>query len=296
LPYAGLADHHLASTVANAQADPAMSRARELAHEALKRDPDLPEAHGMLGIVAGPYERDWKEAERRFGLAMAREPVPWHVRQWHAYFYLFPVGRFEEALQEPQRTIVDDPLSQVNYLCLGAIAEGLGLEQDAGAAYAKALELDPQFWWAWARLGLQHAVAGRRADALARADKAMAIFPLSPLTIGLRAGVLRSTGDTQQAEALLAQLPAGSYGAPVALTCVHLVCGEIESRVRRTFAGLRSRWMMPRSCAASRPSVCRAMAGRRSSRIRVMARVVREGRYPQSVPAAAVRRLSLRDP
>jgi hypothetical protein len=50
------------------------------------------------GGARAPYERDWKEAERRFCLAMAREPVPWHVRQWHAYFCLFPVGRFEEAL------------------------------------------------------------------------------------------------------------------------------------------------------------------------------------------------------
>jgi eukaryotic-like serine/threonine-protein kinase len=231
LPYAGLADHHLASTVANVRADEAMPRARELAHEALKRDPDLPEAHGMLGIVAGPYERDWKEAERRFCLAMAREPVPWHVRQWHAYFYLFPVGRFEEALQQAQRTIGDDPLSQVNYMCLGTIAEGLGLENDARAAYDKALELDPQFWWAWARLGVLHAVAGRHVEALACADKALAIFPLSPLSIGLRAGLLRRTGDTQQAEALLARFPPGSYGAPVALTCVHLVCGDIDDAV-----------------------------------------------------------------
>ena len=231
LPYAGLADHYLASTVANARADEAMPRARTLAQKALTLDPDLPEAHGMLGIVAGPYEFDWREAERRFRLALTREPVPWHVRQWHAYFHLFPLGHIEEARRETQRTIEDDPLSQVNYLVLGAMSEGLGLEEQARTAYAKALELDPRFWWGWARLGLHHALSGRHADARACAEKAMAIFPSSLLNIGLLAGVLRSTGETQQAEALLATLPVGSYGAPVALTSFHLVCGEVDQAV-----------------------------------------------------------------
>jgi len=228
LPYAGLADHHLASTVANVRADEAMPRARELALKALEMDPDLPEAHGMLGIVAGPYQLDWKEAERRFRIAMAREPVPWHVRQWQAYFYLFPVGRFEEARRVAQRTLEDDPLSQVNYMVLGCISEGLGLEKDARAAYAKMLDLDPQFWWGWAQLGLHHSICGRHTEARACAEKAIAILPSHPLNIGLLAGALRSTGETQQAEALLAQLPSGSYGSPWALTCFHLVCGEID--------------------------------------------------------------------
>ena len=99
LPYAGLADHHLASIQTGVvPAGEAMPRARELAERALQLDPDLPEAHGLLGIVAGTYDLDWKEAERRFRLATAREPVPWHVCLWHSYFFLFSVGRFEEAL------------------------------------------------------------------------------------------------------------------------------------------------------------------------------------------------------
>jgi serine/threonine protein kinase/Tfp pilus assembly protein PilF len=227
LPYAGLADHHVATTVANVRSDEAMPRARELARKALELDPDLPEAHGMLGIVAGPYGLDWKEAERRFRLAMAREPVPWHVRQWHAYFYLLPMGRLEEALSEMRRTIEDDPLSQVNYFNLAGICEALGLDKEAETAFAKMLELDPRFWWGWARLGLHHAVSGRYADARACADTAIAIAPFSRLTIGLLAGVLWSTGDTQQAEEVLARVPAGAHGYAFARTCFHLVCGDI---------------------------------------------------------------------
>src|SRR5262249_28659020 len=67
LPYVGLADYHLAlSSVGGMRSTESMPRARELALRALQIDPNLPEAHAMLGIVAGHYDYDWVEAERRF--------------------------------------------------------------------------------------------------------------------------------------------------------------------------------------------------------------------------------------
>ena len=51
------------------------------------------------------------------------------------------------------------------------------------------------------------------------------------IAIGVLAGVLRNAGETARAEVLLAQFPAGSYGAPIALACFHLVCGEIDAAV-----------------------------------------------------------------
>ena len=98
LPYVGLADYHLAlAAVGGLPSREAMPKARELALRALEIDPDLPEAHAMLGIVAGHYDFDWSEAERRFRLAMAREPISRHLRQWNAYFHLFSIGRAHEA-------------------------------------------------------------------------------------------------------------------------------------------------------------------------------------------------------
>jgi serine/threonine protein kinase/Tfp pilus assembly protein PilF len=229
LPYAGMADHHFASTIVGVRADEAMPRARELARRALELDPDLPEAHAILGIAAGTYDLDWKEAERRFRLATAHEPVPWHVRNWHSFFYLFSVGRFQEARREAQRTLEDDPLSPINYLALGVISDGLGLKEEARAAYEKALELDPQFWWGWQQFGMHHAIYGSHADGRDCAEKAIAMFPSSPRNIGLLAGVLQNAGETARAEELLAQLPAGSYGSPVARMCFHLVCGQIDA-------------------------------------------------------------------
>src|SRR5262249_2060403 len=100
LPYVGLADYHLAlATAGGMRADEAMPRARALWLRGLQIDPNLPEAHAMLGIVAGHYDYDWIEAERRFNVVAAREQLSPHLRQWYATFLLFATGRFEQALE-----------------------------------------------------------------------------------------------------------------------------------------------------------------------------------------------------
>ena len=165
LPYVGLADYHLAlASVGGMPAREAMPRARELARRALELDPDLPEAHAMLGIVAGHYDLDWKEAERRFRLAMAREPISCHLRQWHAAFYLSSVGRKEEARREMERVLKEDPLSQMWHYNYSETLQGLGLDDEALAAARKAVEIDPQFWLGWWHFGMLHSIHGRHAD------------------------------------------------------------------------------------------------------------------------------------
>jgi tetratricopeptide (TPR) repeat protein len=229
LPYVGLADHYISQTWVGMPAGEAMPRARELAQRALELDPDLPEAHAMLGIVAGTFDLNWKEAERRFRLATAREPVPWHVRAWYSCFYLLWVGRLEEARQEAERALGDNPLSQILYWCLAIALDALGLEEEARAAHGKVVELDPQFWLGWCRFGMHHAIYGRHAEARDCAEKAFALFPSSPHNIGLLAGMLHRAGETGRADELLAQLPAGSHEDHVARLCFHLVRGEFDA-------------------------------------------------------------------
>lgn len=106
LPYVGLADYHFArGAVGASPSHEAMPRARERAQRALDIDPDLPEAHAMLGIVAGHCDYDWSEAERRFSLAIEREPLSPHLRQWYGTFFLFATGRTDEARLQLSRVI-----------------------------------------------------------------------------------------------------------------------------------------------------------------------------------------------
>jgi serine/threonine-protein kinase len=230
LPYVGLADHYFASTMFG-RAGELVPRARTLTMRALELDPGLAEAHGMMGVLAGFCARNWSEGERWFRQAMARDPVPWHVRSWYSCFYLFPLGRLQEARREAERALEDNPLSQILHWCLWCVLEALGLEAEARAACEKAVELDPQFWSGWWALGLHHIAAGRPAEALPPAEKAFAISPPSPYCIGLLAGAARNAGETARADALLQPLPAGSQRASVALACCHLALGEVDPAV-----------------------------------------------------------------
>src|SRR5713101_3537536 len=87
----------------------AIPLARSAAHKALEIDPSLREAQAVLGNIAATYDYDWEEAGRRFGLAMAREPVPPDVRCNYGFFYLLPVGRARDAVNEYRRALEEDP-------------------------------------------------------------------------------------------------------------------------------------------------------------------------------------------
>ena len=231
LPYVGLADFHLASSaIGGMNSQEGMPKARTLAQRALELDPDLPEAHGMLGIVAGHYDLDWKESERRFHLAMAHEPVTCHARQWYALFYLFATGRTEEAHGQMQRVLEQDPLSQMWHYTMSCVVAAMQLDTEALAWSRKAVEVDPRFWFGRAFLGLLHAKLGQQAETRECGEKAYSAAPWSPHSIGLLAGAMMNAGETRQAEELLAKL-GGDFREPLGLAVFHFVRGEIDKAV-----------------------------------------------------------------
>ena len=232
LPYVGLADHYFASTTLGGGRE-LIPRARKLAQRALELEPDLPEAHGMLGVLAGFCEGNWKEAERRFCEAISREPIPWHVRSWYFHFYLSPLGRYQEARREAELALADNPLSQMMCWCFGNVLEGQGLEAEAEAAYRKAADIDPHFWLGSWSLGVHHFVSDRWAEARAYIERAAVISPHAPYNIGALAAVLQKTGETARSESLLEQVRAGSEGRASALACFHLLTGDIDQAVEQ---------------------------------------------------------------
>jgi eukaryotic-like serine/threonine-protein kinase len=229
LPYVGLADYHFAlAAVGGIPAGDAMPRARELATRALQIDPDLPEAHGMLGIVAGHFDYDWQEAERRFQFVLKREPLSPHLRQWIASFRLFSTGHPDEALVQVTRVIEDDPLCQMWYGMRGNVLLGLNRVDDAIADLRHSVELDPTFWLGWLYLGMAYGTHGYYAEAWTCAEKAIAAAPWCPYAVGLMAGLLGHFGRTAEAELLHATLRNDSYGGPVGSVIERLVSGDVD--------------------------------------------------------------------
>ena len=232
LPYVGLADYHLAlAAVGGLPSLEAMPRARELAMRALEIDPDLPEAHAMLGIVAGVLDFDWPETERRFRLAMAREPISTHMRQWNAYFHLLSIGRPAEARRQHDRVIDEDPLSQMWHYTSAVSLLALGSEEAALNECRRSVELDPQFWVGWMLQGLIHALHGRHPESLQCAETAVASAARAPVAIGPMAAALVNTGRTVDAEPLLDELRSNTATGPIGMAYFHLARGDMDGAV-----------------------------------------------------------------
>jgi TolB-like protein/predicted Ser/Thr protein kinase len=263
LPYVGLADYHFAlAAVGASPSHEAMPRARELAQRALDIDPELPEAHAMLGIVAGHYEYDWGEAERRFRLAVKREPLSPHLRQWYGTFFLFAIGRADEARLQLSRVIEEDPLCQMWRLMRANLLPSVGLEHEALDDARKAVELDPDFWLGWADLGLLCARRHQHKEAMQCAERAMAGAPWCPYSIGVMAAALANDGQANRAEPLLAALQGDPYGGPVGLAVYFLARGEIEQAVEWSAKAAEQRFpaFIPRLIRTFEPSLRRSAA------------------------------------
>ena len=227
LAHCGYADHFLFSaSIGYLPAREAMPVVREEARKALEIDPSLPEAHGMLGNVAALYDFDWKEAKRRFHLAMAHDPVPPRVRQWYGWMYLMPMGRAAESLKQIELGVQEDPLNSIARQSLGIALLIVGRLADAQAELHKGLEFEQSQGDPHAYLAMTYARQEKWAEALHFAERAS---PMKPGNVGILAGVLKRMGQENRAEELIQKLmPGEAYGAPSGLSLFYFVCGELD--------------------------------------------------------------------
>jgi tetratricopeptide (TPR) repeat protein len=231
LAHIGLADYFLLlAGAALLPANDAMPLVRACAQKALEIDPSLPEAHAVLGVVAGLYDYDWKEAERLFRLAMARDPVSPQVHVYYGFYYLQPVGRLEDAVKELDRVLQKDPLNILARVVLGDCLGQAGRHEDASMEYLRVLELDENYWYACARLAVNYALRGMLTEALTFAEKAYSLAPWNSMAMAFFAAVLVRAGNESRAEEVLQNLRSApeAYGAPRALAIFHFLCGEID--------------------------------------------------------------------
>jgi eukaryotic-like serine/threonine-protein kinase len=219
-----------------------MPLARAEAQTALNIDPSLPEAQAMLGMIAAFYDYNWKEADRYFRQAMARDPIPPFIRAAYGFWYLQAVGRHQDAADECERALEKDPLNVIGHTNLGVCLLWAGRDPEASTEFYKALEIDGNFWFAIYALGIHHALKGTATEALPFAEKAHSLAPWSPDTIALLAGVLMRMGDAHQAESLIEKLkPVEKYGVPRGLTMFHALCGDSDKAADWTEKSIEQR-------------------------------------------------------
>ena len=244
-----LAESHLWNAFwGSANPRDAFPRAKAAALEALRLDDTIADAHSLLATVLGSGELDWVGAEQEFRRALALSPSSAVVRYDYAWCYamwfLYPLGRVEQALAEMRRALELDPLDPFYNSLVGYLHHSLGQCEPAVAHLQRAVELDPTFFFSHWMLSSVHALQGRLDEALAAAERANLLSGRHALTLGALGSSFGGAGRTAEARQVLDELTArrqSSYVPCAALAWASFGSGEPEQGIDWIARGIDER-------------------------------------------------------
>lgn len=227
--YSGLADCYIA--LASRDLYPAtqlIPKAEAAARRALTLDPELAEAHASMGAIHEVFHWRWERAQEEYLVALRLNPGYVTARQWYA-LGLAHRAKFSEALRQIAVAAENDPLS-VLLNASTAVIHYLARNYDAAEEFClRALEINPYHEPAHFTLGLSHQQRGRRDEAAAELEKALAISRGEPHVVAALGSLEAGTGDQTAARArleALAQLSLTRDVSPVHFATVHAALGE----------------------------------------------------------------------
>jgi TolB-like protein/Tfp pilus assembly protein PilF len=211
-----------------------LPKALVAAEQALKLDPDLPEAYASLGLINTYYLWNWEAAERNFRHALRLNPSCSPARQWYTEF-LAEMGRIAEALDVIDTAIVHDPMSRSIH-ATRAFALTFGRRFDEAIAQAKVvLELDPDYPMALIRIGLAYCAKGMHDEAIAalrRADASSAGLLDCKALLGYAYARAGRRVDALNQLSELRRLAADRYVPPFLFCNITVGLGEYDEAIR----------------------------------------------------------------
>ena len=149
----------------------AIARAKASAARAIAIDPNLPEAHGALGWIAFYGDWDCAESERRFTRALQLNPREFSSNVGVAHLHS-NTGRSAEALRAIEQAMALEPTSPLAGTLRAEFLYHARRYDDARDQLRKTLAAAPGFWIARQYLGQLHLVAGNLGDALGEFESA----------------------------------------------------------------------------------------------------------------------------
>jgi serine/threonine protein kinase/tetratricopeptide (TPR) repeat protein len=231
----GLADCYAGAGCSGLIGPEFREKAEALFEAAIRLDPDLGEAHAILGLLAGLGGGwDWPRAETLYTKALRLNPRSAHIHSAYS-LHLVVTGRTDEAVREAAEAVRLDPLL-ASWHAFEALVLYLARKYESAIrASALALDLDAKNWWAQSTGTLAKAALGDVERALQGYQPKL---PTStPYVIGDFGFLLAAAGRRTEAEEqryMLIEHRKTAYVAPVALACVSAGLGSIDE----TFAWL----------------------------------------------------------
>jgi TolB-like protein/class 3 adenylate cyclase/Tfp pilus assembly protein PilF len=170
LAWTGLANvHRVQAGYGFAPIDEGFARAREAAERALRRAPDLPEAHIEIGRVFETHDWNWAAADASFQRAL--ELAPGDANALRAAAGLARIlGHAEKALELIRNAIALDPLSASTHRQAAMIQLAADQLEETATSFQLALDINPKGGLYHAFLAITRLLQGRLEEARALAE------------------------------------------------------------------------------------------------------------------------------
>jgi serine/threonine-protein kinase len=236
LPYTGMAEALMLRGDLLAMGDimpvEYMPRARELALKALEIDSELADGHGLLGWIRWYYDYDYAAGEREARLATELDSTS--ASAWDYYgLVLSMLGRDDEAIAAFRRAIELDPvtpwiLSDFCWILLNARKYREVLE-----VANTAIELDPSLVPPYGSAATVSLLLGNHDAAIAMSEQADSLS-VNPYYLGALGYTYASAGRREEALTILDSLMALSeqrYVAPRAVAIAYLGLDSLDAAI-----------------------------------------------------------------
>jgi eukaryotic-like serine/threonine-protein kinase len=201
----GIADYYFGlAAMGLAPARQALADSRAAALRAIQLDQNLGEAHAALGRVAALcYE--WTDAEHHYRRALEVKRSPDTLIN-HAFRYLLPRGRFDEALSEFDQALLQGPLSlDIRYGRAMTLVYLRRYEQ--AVEYLKqTCDIDPGFWLAHYGLAMALLLDQRPEKAAGIIDKDLQVHGGLAYPLRMLGWINARAGRTEEAQRILVEL------------------------------------------------------------------------------------------
>jgi eukaryotic-like serine/threonine-protein kinase len=224
--YAGTALAHMWLADAFLPPREAEPKAKAAALKAIELDSTNAEAHTYLGLVKWFYDWEFENFEREFRRAMQLNPNSMEAHNFYA-LALCAMKRWDEGIAEADRAMLLDPLAPMpSWTREYCLAMSRRYDQ-AIQQHQKTAELDPNFYYSESSLGVAYREKGMFAEAVAeylRLQRAMGGQPLMGLAI-----TYARMGKTADARNILNELLKRSerqYVSPDEIALVYASLGE----------------------------------------------------------------------
>jgi tetratricopeptide (TPR) repeat protein len=200
-------------------------KALDAARKAVDLDDDLAEAHVALGVVKLLYEWDWEGARRELERGIQLDPNT--IGHTPYGYYLYTMGRWDEAIAELERTSAMSPGWRTANLDVWWALYAARRFDEAARRCQQAIALDPNDPGAYLVLGQVEVQQHMYKQAIATLQQAVKLDGSDLKTKAELAYAYAISGDHEKAFAILTDLKRSSISlAPYLIAEIYVALGD----------------------------------------------------------------------